>query len=397
MKIAYLSQTALSDVDLSYIKEAQKLMDITYYIIVTPLQRQKAALCLSDLPHDFEIIPGTRLESMKQFEEIVDLSKVYVVNYTYTNNHSLKALTQSYRVYKELISKNYDVIHLTWPPQYFDLFIYRLRKRIVLTVHDPFPHSSVIFAVREYERKRAFKAIDHFILLNVAQKEEFIHSYNITKATKHVYDSCLSIYDYLYIHKDCVKTVNKNQILFFGQIFSHKGIDYLLEAMVKVHEVIPDARLIVAGSGHYWFNVEPYKKLDYIDIQNRYIPDNELVELVSSSLFIVVPYIDATQSGVVMTSYTFNRPCIATNVGALPEMVRDRYNGRLVQPRDSYELALAIIDLLKHPDVVEQYSDQISKDYKVGNRSWKSIANQHFQIYRDIYNKNNSYNNENSL
>ena len=387
MKIAYLSQTALSDVDLSYIKEAQKIMDITYYILVTPMQRQKAALNLSDLPGVFGIIPGTRLESMKRFGKIVDLSKVYVINYTYLSNHSLKAIAQFYRVYRELRRNNYDVIHLTWPPSYLDLFIYRLRKRIVLTVHDPFPHSSQAFGIREFERKRAFKNIGYFILLNTAQKDAFIEAYRLGNAKKHIYDSCLSIYDYFYIHKDHIQPVNENQILFFGQIFSHKGVDYLLEAMTKVHDTIPQAKLIVAGSGHYWFDIEPYKNLDYIDIQNRYIPDDELVKLVSSSLIVVVPYIDATQSGVVMTSYTFNRPCIVTNVGALPEMVKDGYNGKIVQPKDSEDLASKIIFLLKNPKEVEHYSHRIREEYKEGNKSWKSIALQHQNIYRQINNK----------
>lgn len=39
--------------------------------------------------------------------------------------------------------------------------------------------------------------------------------------------------------------------------------------------------------------------------------------------FTVVPYIDATQSGVIMSAYAFNKPCVATNVGGLPEMVID--------------------------------------------------------------------------
>lgn len=389
MKVAYLSQTALSDVDISYIKEAQKVLDITYYIQASPSQRQKAALNLKELPERFGIIPGDCVEELKKFAAIIDLNKVFVINYTAKSNHSIESIVESYYVYKELKKNNYDVIHLTWPPSYSDLFIYRLRKKIVLTVHDPFSHSSQAGGIREYERKRAFSKIDNFILLNSAQTEAFIHAYGLDIPSKHIYNSRLSIYDYLNIHKNCILPINYNQVLFFGQIFAHKGVDYLLEAMTKVHVICPEAKLIVAGGGQYWFEIDAYKKLDYIDIQNRYIPDSELVQLVSSSAFVVVPYIDATQSGVVMTAYTFNKPCIATKVGALPEMVLNGYNGVLIEPKDSCGLANAIVELLQNPQLIDKFSNQIENDYKNGKMSWLAIAKQHNVIYKNVMNCNN--------
>lgn len=384
MKIAYLSQTALSDVDFSYIHEAQKIMDITYYILVYPTQRQKAAIDLKNLPDSFAILPATEISRLSKFGSIVDLSKVYVVNFTIINNHSFNAFIEPYKLYRELISKKYDVIHLTWPPTYLDLFIYRLKKKLVLTVHDPFPHSSQIQRIREYERKKAFKNIDHLILLNQEQKDLFVRTYNFDTSKKHIYDSSLSRYDYLMIHKDKIKPTNMKQILFFGQIFSHKGVDYLLQAMDIVHREIPDANLIVAGSGRYWFDISEYEKKDYIEIQNRYIPDSELVSLISSSALVVVPYIDATQSGVIMSAYALNRPCIATNVGALPEMVKDGVNGKIVPLKNPLALANAIIELLLSPKKIKEFSRIIEQEFTTGEKSWKKIALQHLSIYKNI-------------
>ena len=363
-------------------------MDITYYILVTPLQRQKAALNLNDLPDKFGIIPGSQLESMKQFGGIVDLSKVFIVNYTFDKNYSYRSFIESYKLYKELRKNDYDAIHLTWPPSYSDIFIYFLRKKILLTIHDPFPHSSQVFEIREMERKRAFKYIDYFTILNSSQKDEFIKAYSLNQPKKHIYDSSLSILDYLSIYKDSFTSVNSNQVLFFGQIFTHKGVDYLLKAMVQVHESCPNAKLIVAGGGRYWFDLNPYKNLEYIEIRNRFIPDSELVKLVTSSSFIVLPYIDATQSGVQMVAYAFDRPCIATNVGGLPETVKNGYNGIIVEPKDSSTLAKAMLDLLQNPQKVEQFSNQIKRDYKEGDASWLAIAKQHKEIYKSICTKN---------
>lgn len=387
MKIAYLSQSALSDVDFSYIKEAQKIMDITYYILVSPTQRQKAAINLRNLPNKFGIIPATEVPELNVFGKIVDLNKVFVVNNTSTNNHQISKFTESYKVYRELKQKNYDVIHLTWPPSYLDRFVYLLRKKIVLTVHDPFPHSSQVHSIREYERKRAFRKVNHLILLNKQQKPQFVRSYKLNIDGKRVYDSKLGRYDYLTIHADRIKPVDYNQIAFFGQIFSHKGIDYLLEAMDLVHEKMPELKLIVAGSGKYWFDISKYKDCSYVDIQNRFIPDLELVSMISSSALVIVPYIDGTQSGVIMTSYVFNRPCIATNVGALPEMVEDGVNGIIVPPKDSKTLADAICSLMQNQELIDQFSTKIDKEYSEGELSWKSIAEQHKEIYSNVIRK----------
>lgn len=382
MRVAYLSQTALSDVDFSYIMEAQKIMDITYYILVSPSQRQKAAINLKSLDNKFGIIPAKDIQELEGFNAIVNLDKVFVVNYTSTNNHQISNITEAYKVYRELKQKNYDVIHLTWPPSYLDFFIYRLRKKMVLTVHDPFLHSSYVSKIREYERRRSFKKIDHIILLNKAQKQEFIEYYGLQN--KYIHDSRLSCYDYLHLHDSNLKQANSNQLLFFGQIFSHKGIDYLVKAMDVVHKSRPEAKLIVAGSGKYYFDISGYQNCEYVKIINRYIPDFELVELISSSSFIVVPYIDATQSGVIMTAYAFDKPCIATNVGALPEMVVTKENGVIVPPKDIQSLADAIIHLLDNPQEVMLYSKAINAKYKIGYMSWKTIAEEMYSIYESV-------------
>lgn len=384
MKIAYISQTALSDVDFSYMKEAQKLMDITYYIQVSPSTKHKAAVSFKSLPEKFAIIPASKVPELDVFGNIVDLNKVFVINETATRNYQLKNIFESYKIYKELRRKKFDVIHLTWPPSILDLFPYLLKHKTVLTVHDPFSHSSVHNYVREMERKLSFRFFNHFIVLNKAQIDNFIKCYQLDKPSKYVYCSLLGRYDYLNIYKDHIQETNYQQILFFGNISSYKGIDVLLEAMLLVHQQNPFVKLIIAGGGSYWFDITPYKKLDYIDIKNRYIPDVELVELISSSAYVVVPYKDATQSGVIMTAYAFNKPCIASNVGALPEVVKDGINGLIVPPNDKEALAQSIVFLLSHPEKIETFSINISSTYEKGLYSWERIASQYLDIYNSV-------------
>ena len=114
----------------------------------------------------------------------------------------------------------------------------------------------------------------------------------------------------------------------------YKGLDYLLPAMQHVHQQCPDCKLIVAGGGTFHFDITPYHTLSYIDVRNRFIPDSELVALIQHAAFMVCPYTDATQSGVIMSAYAFEKPVIATNVGGLPEMVSHQHYGLIIKERD---------------------------------------------------------------
>ena len=95
------------------------------------------------------------------------------------------------------------------------------------------------------------------------------------------------------------------------------------------------------------------------------------------------PYIDATQSGVVMSAFCFKKPVIATNVGGLPEMVDDGVTGIIVPPKDSDALANAIIELLANDIKRDNMKRNIEELYMHGEKSWPVIVNN----YIDCYNK----------
>ena len=60
----------------------------------------------------------------------------------------------------------------------------------------------------------------------------------------------------------------------------------------------------------------------------------------------VLPYVEASQSGVVLTAYGFKKPIVVTNVGSIPEIVDNNVTGLIVPPKNAEYLAEAIIKLL---------------------------------------------------
>jgi glycosyltransferase involved in cell wall biosynthesis len=81
----------------------------------------------------------------------------------------------------------------------------------------------------------------------------------------------------------------------------------------------------------------------HIVIRDEYVK-NEVVSLYFSSADVVVlPYVTATQSGIVQIAFGLNRPVITSNVGGLPEAVEDGKTGFVVAPQSPDKLADAIL------------------------------------------------------
>ena len=385
MKIAYISGRMFSDVDLSYLSHAQKQMDITYFVPIFKNGLKGAAFNLQKhfpkygIFHAIDIYP-----ELKKFQQLIDTTKFYIINSPAYHMWYPKNIWLYIKLMWTL--RNYDVIHLTDFPYYYEWFYYILRKKIVLTVHDPIPHSSAACNTPQIKlnRKIGFKLLEHFIILNHAQKQECIRINSLHN--KCVYDSRLGRYDYLNIYQDNIDVTENKYILFFGQIASNKGLDILLPAMQKLHESNPSIKLVIAGKGKFNFDITPYQTLEYIDIRNHFIPDEELAQLIQKSLFVVCPYRDATQSGVVMSAFAFNKPVIATNVGGFPEQVIHNQYGLIVPPEDSDALSSAMLMLCNHPDLLNTFEINIENGYTCGNRSWLHITNEIKEVYLQVLN-----------
>ena len=136
-------------------------------------------------------------------------------------------------------------------------------------------------------------------------------------------------------------------ILFFGYVRAYKGLMYLIDAMPAVLERL-DVRLLIVGE--FYDDREPYmdriERLglgERISVFDEYVPNEEVGTYFSAADAVVLPYVSATQSGIVQIAYAFDKPVIITDVGGLPEVVLDGKTGLVVPPQDSDRLAQAIL------------------------------------------------------
>lgn len=103
-------------------------------------------------------------------------------------------------------------------------------------------------------------------------------------------------------------------------------------------------------------------------------------------MFAVLPYKDATQSGVVQTAFSTSTPLIVTNVGALPSAVTDGETGIVVPPMQSKKIRDAIIHLINTPDEIKRMKKNIDTVWRP-KMSWKPIVKQYMEFYRSMNNK----------
>jgi glycosyltransferase involved in cell wall biosynthesis len=138
-------------------------------------------------------------------------------------------------------------------------------------------------------------------------------------------------------------------VLFFGRIWPYKGLEYLIRAEPLITSEVPDAKIVIAGQGE---DFTRYRRMmvhpDRFIVYNDYISEEQVSTLFLQASVVALPYIDASQSGVIPLAYTSMKPVVATTVGGLPEIVDDGRTGYLVPPRDERALASAIVSLLRN-------------------------------------------------
>jgi len=163
--------------------------------------------------------------------------------------------------------------------------------------------------------------------------------------------------------------------LFFGHVRPFKALDVVLDAWPDVQG---DVLLVVAGEA--WYGGEAgYReqiarlRLDEsrVRLEFRFVPDSEIATYFAAADVVLAPYRHEAQSGVVLTSFHFGRPVIASRVGGMPEIVREGENGLLVDAEDPNGLAETINRFFTDCDrqALETGAREAAKKY-----SWEEFA-----------------------
>jgi glycosyltransferase involved in cell wall biosynthesis len=381
MKIAFYTAPSYLDTSIPLINhlagENDVFLIIEYYIKkaegVSPVDKFSSRKMLSTDPTEIHNFLGDELS-----RAIDNRIKIYLLRYI-----SLKSLNPTKYLSLIILIR---LLHKL-KPDVFDMqciqsaFVIPFLKKWgrVISIHDPVAHTGEGTLGAELVKKLAVLGADQIIVHSKEAKHNLIKKYNIPAGKVNtLYLGVLDIFKN-WVTKQIPE--DPNTILFFGRISPYKGIQYLIEAVPLIKKAIPDVKIVIAGNGTFNFDIEHIQADTTYEIINRYIPNNELVDLIQRSTLVVCPYTDATQSGVIMTALAFNKAVVATSVGGIPEIVQDDITGKLVPPRNHAALADAIIDLLINSQKRELIKNNIEIMCSQGNLSWNRIAQQTMEVY----------------
>ena len=115
-------------------------------------------------------------------------------------------------------------------------------------------------------------------------------------------------------------------------------------------------------------------------LHDFYIPNEDVAHYFCAADIVVQPYLSATQSGVSMVAYNFNKPMVLTNVGGLSEYVNDKKDGYLVDVKPE-----AIVSALKDYYVNKRESQFVAEiKNKKSSYSWKNLAGKFDSLYNNL-------------
>ena len=128
----------------------------------------------------------------------------------------------------------------------------------------------------------------------------------------------------------------EGSVLFVGRIKKYKGLDLLAKAWPLVTN--PKKYLTVAGKGADSFRLEQIAA----NIVDKWLSNSEIEDLIRSSKLVVLPYIEASQSGVIAIAHSLSTPVVATPVGGLIDQISVGKNGLIARSISPESLAEAI-------------------------------------------------------
>lgn len=255
-----------------------------------------------------------------------------------------------------------SLVHIVDKPIYSGYLLKAIAvhsKNIIIacTIHDPKRHDEQLSIIAKllifYDNKRILKAAS---LSNVLLH---VHSNKLVRQT--VFEKSSSIIEMPHPLPNTITKRTRREITeeklypirigFLGRIESYKGLDVLYESVVSClasgKVAAEQIEIVIAGRG---IIKQEWDKLPcQVRIFNSLLPDQEFHQVMADIDLLVLPYKNATQSGVGMLGLAYGIPIIATNVGALNQLIINGETGYVIPPNQSIALSNIIYKLINNP------------------------------------------------
>jgi len=326
-----------------------------------------------------------------------------VTIYRYCTNFRVLTSNISVRMFKKPVDHNVDIIHTHFdiPPGPLAGLRYAKKKKIpfIVTYHGDWVESygGLIRRVGvAVHNKYLVDQVLSYADTIISPSEYYINGSRFLRKYREkivVIPNGINLneFDISYSKEECrIKLglpLNKKILLFFGYLSPYKGPNALIKAMTNILKNVPDVELVFAGKGVMQAELEILSKKLSIEKNVRFVgfvkDDLKALYYKAADIF-VLPSTMSTECFPIanLEAMACGIPIVASNIGGIPDIVKNGENGLLVQPEDTEALAKAIIYLLENEEIRKKMGQDGLK--KIIDFSWEIISEQTEKIYNNI-------------
>lgn len=366
-RLIFLTGEDLLDVDLPIVKEIHSEFDFTWIVVLKGygwfLENDLRELCRQ---HHIDLIVLHQDFKLK----------------------NPKTLFFHFSVLCLMKKMNADIIYDSYlgvPYMHFFTRLWLDRSKFVVAIHDVIQHHGMKNGgVRSFYYDFLMKGYKNIHLFSENQLKLFKQRFPYTE--KNILLAPLVLKSF----GDYYNTSSKNEVftfLFFGLIRENKGLDILIKAVNSLGQKRQDFKVIIAGKAAdtSWDNYKNLIEQDHLfELKIRTLEDHEVNQLMTESHFLVLPYRDVTQSGVLLTSYYYRLPAIATNLEGFQEYIVNDKTGFLFDLDSPEALAQKMANALdlsskEYSELTDSLERFISREI-----SLKSVSEKYIQYLKNL-------------
>jgi len=226
-------------------------------------------------------------------------------------------------------------------------------RRVLLVIHDALPHPGDNFPFWHQLFRRDLDATDGIIVMSKTVAETMARVYNYPIA-RTFFAPLPAPYSAQRQSPRKAPEGRPWQLMFFGRILKYKGLDLLAEAYALLHERF-SVSLRVVGEGHVEA-LDALSRLPGVTIEQRWVPETEVPSLMNHADILVLPYVEASQSGVFVTALAAGVPSVGTPVGGLSEQIAPGKTGLLADTSTPQGFAAALATLMSDTELYTRCS-----------------------------------------
>jgi len=295
-------------------------------------------------------------------------------------------ISQFFKIIYFIKKENIDLIHAHWffPSGLIAGLAGKIcRKQVIITAH-----GSDIFVLKGWFWNKVKKFIIFLADAISVVSPEIEKKLTRLKIGK-IFIVPMGVDVSLFKLKEKQEKRNRVQLLFVGRLSIAKGIVYLIKALPVIISKFPETKLAIIGLGQEKSKFE--KLVDKLNLRQNVdflggIDNQKLPKYYQEADIFVLPSLTEGTPVTVLEAMSCGCPVVATKVGGLPSLIKNKKNGLLVNVKSSTEISRAVIRILSENDLRDKIIREARKTVEE-RYNWPIIVNRFKNIYKTCLNE----------